>query len=140
MSARDEADPPRPGPDGGPPPRSPAAQGRAIARPAELRLAPGPVAGGSDGAAGAGPPRASLLDRGTAAAWKQVRGQYTDFLPEQEAISGRRHSPLATALLVVIAAFFLCFLLWASLAEVQQSVAAPGQVRPDGRVKVVNHA
>jgi len=109
--------------------------GRAVGRPRELRLAP------QDGdAAAAPPPRASLMERGSAAAWKQVRGQYTDFLPEQEAISGRRHSPLATVLLIVIGTFFLCFLLWAALAEVQQSVAAPGQVRPDGRVKIVNHA
>ncbi len=111
--------------------------GRAVTRPAELRLAAAP---GQGGKAAGGPKRASLYNRGSALAWKQLRGQYTDFLPEHEAISGQRHSPVATLLVGIIAAFFLIFLLWAGFTEVEQSVQASGQVRPDGRVKVVNHA
>ncbi|WP_417515946.1 HlyD family type I secretion periplasmic adaptor subunit [Minwuia sp.] len=64
---------------------------------------------------------------------------YRDFLPEAQAISERRHSPLASVLVMVIGGFFLAILLWAGLAEVDQSVVAPGEVRPGGRVKVVNH-
>lgn len=64
---------------------------------------------------------------------------YTDFLPEAQAISEQRHSPLASILIMLIAGFFLIILLWAGLAEVDQSVVAPGEVRPGGRVKVVNH-
>lgn len=109
--------------------------------PPGLRLAAAPEdrAGSGSGGGRAALP-GQLLERGQAAAWKRLRGQYTDFLPEHEAISGQRHSPLATVLLGLIAAFFVFFLLWAGLTEVQQSVHAPGQVRPDGRVKVVNHA
>ncbi|MFC3230894.1 HlyD family type I secretion periplasmic adaptor subunit [Marinibaculum pumilum] len=109
-----------------------------MTRPAELRLAGTP--GGSKKGAGAKPQRPTMMQRGSAMAWKQLRGQYTDFLPEHEAISGRRHSPVATLLVIVIAAFFLIFLIWSALTEVEQSVHAPGQVRPGGRVKVVNHA
>lgn len=65
--------------------------------------------------------------------------QYTEFLPEAQAISETRHSPLATVLVLVIGGFFLLLLLWAALAEVDQAVIAPGEVRPGGRVKVINH-
>lgn len=64
---------------------------------------------------------------------------YTEFLPEAQAISERRHSPLASILIMVIAAFFLAILLWAGLAQVDQAVVAPGEVRPGGKVKLVNH-
>lgn len=64
---------------------------------------------------------------------------YTDFLPEAQAISEQRHSPLASVMIMLIAGFFLVILLWAALAEVDQSVVAPGEVRPGGKVKVVNH-
>lgn len=64
---------------------------------------------------------------------------YTDFLPEAQAISEQRHSPLASILIMVIAGFFLVIILWAALAVVDQAVVAPGQVRPGGKVKVVNH-
>lgn len=64
---------------------------------------------------------------------------YSDFLPEAQAISEQRHSPLASILIMLIAGFFLIILLWAGLAEVDQSVVAPGEVRPGGKVKVVNH-
>lgn len=65
--------------------------------------------------------------------------QYTEFLPEAQAISESRHSPLATVLVMVVAGFFVAILLWATLAQVDQAVVAPGEVRPGGRVKVVNH-
>jgi adhesin transport system membrane fusion protein len=64
---------------------------------------------------------------------------YTDFLPEAQAISEQRHSPLASVMIMLIAGFFLIIILWAALAEVDQSVVAPGEVRPGGKVKVVNH-
>jgi adhesin transport system membrane fusion protein len=64
---------------------------------------------------------------------------YTDFLPEAQAISEQRHSPLASVMIMLIAGFFLIILLWAGIAEVDQSVVAPGEVRPGGKVKVVNH-
>ncbi|PJK29035.1 HlyD family type I secretion periplasmic adaptor subunit [Minwuia thermotolerans] len=65
--------------------------------------------------------------------------QYTEFLPEAQAISESRHSPLATVLVMVVAGFFVAIILWATLAQVDQAVVAPGEVRPGGRVKVVNH-
>lgn len=65
--------------------------------------------------------------------------QYGDFLPEAQAISEARHSPLASILILVITGFFIVLLLWAALAEVGQSVIAQGQVRPGDRVKVINH-
>ncbi len=42
-------------------------------------------------------------------------------------------------MIMLIAGFFLIIILWAALAEVDQSVVAPGEVRPGGKVKVVNH-
>lgn len=65
--------------------------------------------------------------------------RYTEFLPEAQAISEERHSPLATVLVLVIGGFFLLIMLWAAFAQVDQAVIAPGEVRPGGRVKVVNH-
>jgi len=68
-----------------------------------------------------------------------LRSRYTDFLPEREAISGRQHSPLATITVATVAAFVVLFLLWSGFSQVEQFAVAGGQVRPDGRVKVVNH-
>lgn len=68
-----------------------------------------------------------------------LRGRYTDFLPEREAISGRQHSPLATLIVLTVTLFVFLFLLWAGFSQVEQFAIAGGQVRPDGRVKVINH-
>lgn len=65
--------------------------------------------------------------------------QYADFLPEAQAISEARHSPLASLLVLIICGFFIAILAWAAIAEVDQAVVAQGQVRPGGRVKLVNH-
>lgn len=70
---------------------------------------------------------------------REKRPRYTEFLPEAQAISEARHSPLASLLVLVIGAFFVVALLWAALAEVDQAVVAEGQVRPGGRVKLINH-
>lgn len=68
-----------------------------------------------------------------------VQSSYVDFLPDSQAVVARRHSPIATLLIAVVAFFFILFVLWASFAAVEQSVLAQGQVRPVGRVKVINH-
>lgn len=68
------------------------------------------------------------------------RARYADFLPELEAVAEREHSPLARILIIVIAALFAAIVLWAALAQVDQVASAPGQVRPAGKVKIVNHS
>ncbi|MDF1732769.1 MAG: HlyD family type I secretion periplasmic adaptor subunit [Minwuia sp.] len=70
---------------------------------------------------------------------RQRGAQYSDFLPEAQAISEARHSPLASLLVLIICGFFIVILAWAAIAEVDQAVVAQGQVRPGGRVKLVNH-
>lgn len=69
----------------------------------------------------------------------QLRASYSDFLPEREALGGRQHSPLATITMVVIAVFVAIVLIWSGFSRVEQFAVARGQVRPDGRVKVINH-
>ncbi|MDF1719736.1 MAG: HlyD family type I secretion periplasmic adaptor subunit [Minwuia sp.] len=70
---------------------------------------------------------------------RQRGAQYSDFLPEAQAISEARHSPLASLLVLIICGFFVVIIAWAAIAEVDQAVVAQGQVRPGGRVKLVNH-
>jgi len=70
---------------------------------------------------------------------RQRGAQYSDFLPEAQAISEARHSPLASLLVLIICGFFIVIIAWAAIAEVDQAVVAQGQVRPGGRVKLVNH-
>lgn len=69
----------------------------------------------------------------------QTPARYVEFLPDVEAVANRRHSPYARWLLLAIAALFAVAVAWAALAKVERYATAPGQVRPDGRVKVVNH-
>jgi adhesin transport system membrane fusion protein len=69
----------------------------------------------------------------------QTPARYVEFLPDVEAVANRRHSPYARWLLVTITALFACMVAWAALAKVERYATAPGQVRPDGRVKIVNH-
>lgn len=67
------------------------------------------------------------------------RSQYADFLPEIEAVAEREHSPLARVLIIALSALFLAALAWAGFAEVDKVATATAQVRPVGRVKVINH-
>ena len=66
------------------------------------------------------------------------RARYADFLPELEAVAEREHSPLARILIITVAALFAAAILWAALAQVDQVASAPGQVRPAGKVKIIN--
>lgn len=65
--------------------------------------------------------------------------RYADFLPDAQAIAAREHSPLARILVIVIAALTVLAIGWAALAEVEQVATAQGRVRPDSRVKIINH-
>lgn len=68
-----------------------------------------------------------------------TRSRYSDFLPEAQAIAAREASPIARALIFVIALLFALALSWAWLSEVEQVATAPAVVRPAGKVKIVNH-
>lgn len=48
-------------------------------------------------------------------------------------------SPLAAALLGLVALILLAGFSWAAWAEVEEIVRAPGRIEPAGRVKLVNH-
>ncbi len=65
--------------------------------------------------------------------------RYAEFLPDAEALAGRRHSPAAKWLALTLSALVMVGVLWSALAEVDQVVAASGAVRPAGKVKLVNH-
>lgn len=65
--------------------------------------------------------------------------RYADFLPDAQAIAAREHSPLARILLVAIALLTVLVLVWAAIAEVEKVTTAQGRVRPDSRVKIINH-
>lgn len=68
-----------------------------------------------------------------------MRGQYADFLPAAQAVAEREAAPMARTLILVIGVVFVAFFAWAGIAEVEQVAAAPGVVRPAGKVKIVNH-
>lgn len=85
---------------------------------------PGPVPGAVPGAAPAG---------------AIARADLAEFLPDILAVTERRHSPLASLLVVLVAAFFGLALLWAYFSEVDQVASALGVVRPTGRIKTINH-
>jgi adhesin transport system membrane fusion protein len=65
--------------------------------------------------------------------------RYVEFLPDVEAVSNRRHSPYARWIVITIALVFGVAVAWAAVAEIETYATANGQVRPSGRVKVVNH-
>jgi len=69
----------------------------------------------------------------------KARRRYADFLPESQAAVERAHSPVARTLTWVLALLVAVVVTYISIAEVDQVASAPGVVRPDGRVKVVNH-
>jgi len=79
----------------------------------------------------------ALEGRGFSATLAPAR--YADFLPDAQAIAAREHSPLARTLLIAIAAVTILTLVWAAVAEVEKVTTAPGRVRPDSRVKIINH-
>jgi HlyD family type I secretion membrane fusion protein len=68
-----------------------------------------------------------------------ISARYADFLPEAQSIAAREHSPYARWLIVVVALLVVVLLGWAAIAEVDKIAVAQGHVRPDGRVKVINH-
>lgn len=80
----------------------------------------------------------ALESRGFARAVAPAR--YADFLPDAQAIAAREHSPLARILLIAVTAFTVIALVWAALATVEKVASADGRVRPDSRVKIINHA
>lgn len=82
---------------------------------------------------------APVADRQLPAKRPKTPARYVEFLPDVEAVANRRHSPYARWLILSIGALFAFAVLWAALAEVERYATAPGQVRPDGRVKIVNH-
>lgn len=69
----------------------------------------------------------------------EARRLYADFLPDSQAVAERSHSPLARTLLLVLSLLVIVFVVYISIAEVDQVASAQGVVRPGGRVKVVNH-
>lgn len=80
----------------------------------------------------------ALQSRGFGRAMMPAR--YADFLPDAQAIAAREHSPVARILLIAVAAFTIIALLWAAFATVEKVATADGRVRPDSRVKIINHA
>ncbi len=70
---------------------------------------------------------------------KKSRKRFSDFLPETQAIVERPHSPFARTIMFVLIGLVASLITYISLAEVDQVATASGVVRPDGRVKVVNH-
>ena len=70
---------------------------------------------------------------------RMMRAQYTDFLPDAQAVAESQPAPLARTLVLVVAGMFLVFVLWATYFEVEQVASAPGVIRPAGKVKIVNH-
>jgi len=92
---------------------------------------------------GAKPPAAqprSLLPRAISHVPRLLpRAEFADFLPEIEAVAEREHSPLARTMVIALSIMFAIALAWAAIAEVDRVASAESQVRPFGRVKVINH-
>ncbi len=70
---------------------------------------------------------------------KKSRKRFGDFLPETQAIVERPHSPFVRTVMFVLIGLVASLITYISIAEVDQVATAAGVVRPDGRVKVVNH-
>lgn len=90
-----------------------------------------------------GPPASgsssSLALEGRGLSQAMTPARYADFLPDAQAIAAREHSPLARILLIAIALVTAFAIGWAALAEVEKVTTAQGRVRPDSRVKIINH-
>ena len=70
---------------------------------------------------------------------EQEKARYVDFLPAAQSLVEREHSPMARTLLYVISAAFVVLILWMAFSIVEQVASSPAQVRPAGRVKLINH-
>lgn len=70
---------------------------------------------------------------------KSLKSRYADFLPEAQALQVREPAPLARALLLTVVAAAGTAIGWAGLSTVDQVATAPAVIRPDGRVKTINH-
>ncbi len=68
-----------------------------------------------------------------------ANSKFVEFMPDVEAISRRRHSPFATALVIFCCLFIACVVAWMVLFDVEQVVTAPGVARPASKVKNINH-
>ena len=86
--------------------------------------------------AGAGPGRALVPAVRQAVV---ARDEFAQFLPDVEAVTEQRHSPVASLLIVAVAGFVLAALVWAHFARVEQVAVAGGVVRPQGQIKTINH-
>ena len=102
----------------------------------DMRIAP-PSAGRDRPAATQ--PASSPAERGRDPTTTNVPARYADFLPEAQSISAREHSPYARWLIVTVALLVFALVAWAAIAEVDKVAVAQGRVRPDGRVKIINH-
>ena len=68
-----------------------------------------------------------------------ARAGYEDFLPEHEALSRRRHSPFATALIAVLTLMVAAAAVWLHLGEVDDTVTARGLVQAAVPPLAVSH-
>ncbi|MBO6781955.1 MAG: HlyD family type I secretion periplasmic adaptor subunit [Alphaproteobacteria bacterium] len=84
--------------------------------------------------------RTSLALQNSGFARAIAPARYADFLPDAQAIAAREHSPLARILIIAVAVFTILALFWAAVASVEKVATAPGRVRPDSRVKIINHS
>jgi adhesin transport system membrane fusion protein len=70
---------------------------------------------------------------------EDMKADYLDFLPAAQSLVEKEHSPMARTLLFVIAGAFVALVVWMALSVVEQVASATAQVRPAGRVKLINH-
>jgi HlyD family type I secretion membrane fusion protein len=106
----------------------------------ELRFAQPPASRTPDNAQSGAPSSTTKGGRDSDSTTQtSVPARYADFLPEAQSISAREHSPYARWLIVTVSALVVALVAWAALAEVDKVAVAQGRVRPDGRVKIINH-
>ena len=67
------------------------------------------------------------------------RAKFDDFLPQNEELSQRRHSPFASLVIYLIAALVIVIIVWMAVSKLDSVATAPGVIRPAGKVKLVNH-
>ncbi len=70
---------------------------------------------------------------------EEMKSGYVDFLPAAQSLVEKEHSPMVRVLVFTIAAAFIAFILWMAFSIVEQVASAQAQVRPAGRVKLINH-
>lgn len=103
-------------------------------RPAGNGNRPGPAMASAK-RPGAHPLVAALAEGGIA----PYRAKFDDFLPHNEELSQRRHSPFASLIIYLIAALVVVTVVWMSISKLDSVATAPGVIRPAGKVKLVNH-